>query len=276
MVNASSEEGYTAVNGMSYSGRDGCNANSAVVVTVTPADYGSSHPLAGIDFQRQLEQKAYALGEGRIPVQRYGDFKRCVEGSFQPPFKEAEGMEYETESCRIEEKVRKEGKAGIDEEVRKEEKAEIEIEKEVRKKEKAGIEIDKEERKEEKAGIEREARIAGTDRREASEMMVMPQCKGRYQWADVSRILPRECNEAIVDGMEAFGRQIAGFDRGDACLSGVESRTSSPVRILRDESMQSEIQGLFPCGEGAGYAGGILSAAMDGLRVAEAIAVLLK
>ena len=79
-------------------------------------------------------------------------------------------------------------------------------------------------------------------------------------------------NEAIVEGMEAFGRQIEGFNRPDACLAGVESRTSSPVRILRDESMQSAVRGLYPCGEGAGYAGGIMSAAMDGIRVAEAIA----
>ncbi len=75
-----------------------------------------------------------------------------------------------------------------------------------------------------------------------------------------------------MDGMEAFGRQIRGFDRPDTVLLGVESRTSSPVRITRDESFQSEVRGLYPCGEGAGYAGGITSAAMDGLRVAEAIA----
>ena len=71
--------------------------------------------------------------------------------------------------------------------------------------------------------------------------------------------------------MHAYGRKIAGFDRVDCILSGVESRTSSPVRIHRDESFQSEICGLYPCGEGAGYAGGIMSAAMDGLKVAEAI-----
>ena len=72
--------------------------------------------------------------------------------------------------------------------------------------------------------------------------------------------------------MEAFAGQIKGFNRPDACLSGVESRTSSPVRILRDDRLQSGIRGLYPCGEGAGYAGGIVSAAMDGLRVAEQIA----
>ena len=108
--------------------------------------------------------------------------------------------------------------------------------------------------------------VRGTD------AALMPQCKGTWTWADVSRILPKACNEAIVEGMEAFGRQIAGFDRPDACLSGVESRTSSPVRIHRDARLQSQIRGLYPCGEGAGFAGGIVSAAMDGIRVAEAIA----
>ncbi len=111
-----------------------------------------------------------------------------------------------------------------------------------------------------------------TENREGKQDKIMPQCKGMYVWADVSQILPAECNRAIVDGMEAFGKQIRGFERPDVCVSGVESRTSSPVRILRDDSLQSSIRGLYPCGEGAGYAGGILSAAMDGLRVAEAIA----
>ena len=105
-----------------------------------------------------------------------------------------------------------------------------------------------------------------------SDSHLQPQCKGAYCWADVSRILPGECNEAFVEGMTSFGRQIRGFDRADAILLGVESRTSSPVRIRRDETLQSEVRGLYPCGEGAGYAGGITSAAMDGLRVAEAIA----
>ena len=105
---------------------------------------------------------------------------------------------------------------------------------------------------------------------------IMPQTKGHYIWADVSRILPQACNEAFVEGMEVFGRQMKGFDRPDACLLGVESRTSSPVRIHRDDTWQSEIRGLYPCGEGAGYAGGITSAAMDGLRIAEAIASVYK
>lgn len=198
VVNASSEEGCTAVNGMSYSGRNGVNANSAVIVAVTPEDFGSEHPLAGIEFQRKLERKAYELGQGKIPAQRYGAFKEQVE--------RLRGQEVPVQS----------------------------------------------------AGKE--------------DSPLQPQCKGGYVWADVSRILPEECNEAFVDGMEAFGRQIKGFDREDAVLLGVESRTSSPLRIGRDDTLQSSIRGLYPCGEGAGYAGGITSAAMDGIRVAEMIA----
>ena len=74
-----------------------------------------------------------------------------------------------------------------------------------------------------------------------------------------------------MEGMEQFGRRIRGFDRQDAILSGIESRTSSPLRIIRNELLESNIRGLYPCGEGAGYAGGITSAAMDGLKVAEGI-----
>lgn len=194
VVNASSEEGLLAVNGMSYSMRDGINANSAIIVSVTPEDYPSDHPLAGVEFQRVLERRAYELGGGRIPVQRYGAFRKAVESS--------DGSRQDTEP----------------------------------------------------------------------DSALRPACKGAYVWTDLSGILPPACNEAFVDGMEAFGRQIKGFDRPDAILSGVESRTSSPVRICRDESLQSRVKGLYPCGEGAGYAGGIMSAAMDGLRVAEKIA----
>ena len=90
-----------------------------------------------------------------------------------------------------------------------------------------------------------------------------------YQFANLRKILPDELSEAFVEGMEAFGRKIKGFDRPDAILAGVESRTSSPVRIPRGETLESSVKGLYPCGEGAGYAGGITSAAMDGLKVAE-------
>ena len=100
---------------------------------------------------------------------------------------------------------------------------------------------------------------------------ILPQCKGAFTWADLRSLLPEECRKAFIEGMGQFGRQIKGFDREDCILSGVESRTSSPVRILRDENFSSKIQGIFPCGEGAGYAGGITSAAMDGLCVGEEV-----
>lgn len=203
VVNASSEPHRLAVNGMSYSGRNGKNANSAIIVSVTPQDFGSEHPLAGIAFQRTLEERAYEVGEGCIPAQRYGIFRECVSKSL------------------------------------------------------------------------READLKGEQKLQKGQECpqdLQPCCKGAYRWADVSRILPDECNRAFVEGMEVFGRQIKGFDREDAILLGVESRTSSPVRICRDETLQSQIRGLYPCGEGAGYAGGITSAAMDGIRVAEAIA----
>lgn len=197
VVNASSEPGRLAVNGMSYSGRDGENANSAIIVAVTPADYGSEHPLAGIEFQRDLEQRAYALCEGKLPVERYGDFREKVTGEHRTEEADAQQTDWDTLS---------------------------------------------------------------------------PQCKGAYEWADLTGILPEECNRAFVEGMDSFDRQIHGFAAPGAILTGVESRTSSPVRIERDEELQSAIRGCYPCGEGAGYAGGITSAAMDGIRVAEQIA----
>lgn len=245
VVNASSQEGYTAVNGMSYSGRDGENANSAVIVTVTPRDFGSDHPLAGVAFQRRLEEKAFALGGGKIPVQRYGDFKQRVEslGSAGQNSVDCSGQ-IEKDSC----PSGREAEEAFS---------------------RAGQET---EEALSRAGQETEEAFSRAGQaEEVCSPAVEPQCKGRYVWADLSRILPQECSRAFVEGMEVFGRQIKGFDRPDACLSGVESRTSSPVRIPRDESLQSSVRGLYPCGEGAGYAGGILSAAMDGMRVAEAI-----
>jgi len=199
VVNASSEEGYLAVNGMSYSDRIGQKANSAIIVSVTPDDFGSDHPLAGIYFQRELEKKAFILGQGKIPVQRYGDFKKSVV------------EKYFSESY-----------------------------------------------------------LSAGELPEVKE--IVPCTKGDYLFADLTQILPGECNKAFVEGMEQFGRMIKGFDRPDALLLGVESRTSSPVRIHRNVQLQSEIAGLYPCGEGAGYAGGIVSAAMDGVRIAEEIA----
>lgn len=192
VVNASSEPGRLAVNGMSYSDRGSKNANSAIVVTVSPEDYsaGSDDPLSGLAFQEKLEEAACRCGNGKIPVQTYGDFK--------------------------------------------------------------------ENRRTEKTGN------------------IQPQMKGSFELSNLREILPEELNLSLIEGIEAFGKRIPGFSDKDALLSGVESRTSSPVRILRDETCQTSIPGLFPCGEGAGYAGGITSAAVDGIRVAEAVAALYR
>ena len=96
--------------------------------------------------------------------------------------------------------------------------------------------------------------------------------KGGYTWGNVRDIFPEELADALEEGIRSFDRRLHGYARPDALVSGVESRTSSPVRILRDDTLQSRLGGLYPCGEGAGYAGGITSAAMDGLKIAQAIA----
>ena len=101
---------------------------------------------------------------------------------------------------------------------------------------------------------------------------MIPCTRGSYVYGDLRRILPPYVNDALEEGIRAFGKKIRGFDREDCLLDGLESRTSSPVRIFRNEQFESNISGFYPCGEGAGYAGGITSAAMDGIRVAEAIA----
>ena len=96
--------------------------------------------------------------------------------------------------------------------------------------------------------------------------------KGSYTFSDLNDILPNCVSFAIQEAMPVFGKKIKGFDRGDAILAGVETRTSSPVRILRNDLGEANILGLYPCGEGSGYAGGITTAAMDGIKVAEWIA----
>ncbi|CUX50470.1 FAD dependent oxidoreductase [Clostridium sp. C105KSO13] len=185
VVNASSEEKRLAVNGMSYHQRDGINANSAVVVTVTPEDYKSTGPLSGIEFQRMLEECAYKEGKGRVPVQCFEDFR----------------------------KNRPTVKLGN----------------------------------------------------------VVPQIKGDFTLANVRKIFPKELGDSLEEGILLMDDKIHGFAEADAVLSGVESRTSSPVKILRGPDFESTVSGLYPCGEGAGYAGGITSAAMDGIKTAEAI-----
>ncbi len=193
VVNASSEEGMVAVNGMSYSKRDGANANSAIIVSVSPEDYPDTSPLGGIAFQRALEKKAWELGQGKVPVETYGNFKEAVTG--EPASNHGETFYENFQPCH----------------------------------------------------------------------------KGEILEAPVHEILTQDMNQAFIEGMEHFDHILQGFANGKVLVSGIESRTSSPVRICRNEELQSEIRGLYPCGEGAGFAGGITSAAMDGLRVAEVI-----
>lgn len=226
VVNASSEPERLAVNGMSYSGRSGENANSAVIVSVRKSDFASDHPLAGIAFQRMLEEAAYKAGGGKIPVQRLGDLRRA--------FAERSGLS---------------GK------IKEEEATKGHLEATVKLPEAA-----------------HRAAVPATDGERTPAEGPKPCMKGAWQSADLSGILPKEMTEAFLDGMEQFSRMIKGFNDEGVLVSAVESRTSSPVRILRDETFQSNIKGIYPCGEGAGYAGGITSAAMDGMRVAEAVA----
>ena len=182
VVNASSQKGMLAVNGMSNYLRDSKNANSAMVVTVGPEDYESDDVLAGMRFQQKWEKKAYEAAGGKIPVQLFGDFKK--------------------------------------------------------------------------------------DRVSSEFGEVIPETKGEYAFANVRKIIPESVASSIEEGITAFEKKIKGYSRDDTLLLGIESRTSSPVKILRDESMQSNIRGIYPCGEGAGYAGGITSAAMDGIKIA--------
>ena len=200
VVNASSEKEMLCINGMSYSGRSGENANSAIVVTVGREDFDDDHPLSGMEFQRRLERKAYEIGHGNIPAELYGDFKAEV---------------YDRENL---------------------------------------------------------------DANDSHLVIkVSPACKGSYTMARVSEVLPNEIARTLIEGMDYFGKIIPGFSDNSTIVSAVETRTSSPVRITRDDTFQAlNIQGLYPCGEGAGYAGGITSAAMDGMKAAERIAAKYK
>jgi len=189
VVAAASENGGVVTNGMSYHARDGINANSAVLVSVGPGDFGSDDPLAGVRFQREWESTAYRLaGECyRAPAQLVGDF------------------------------------------------------------------------------LKKQTSKAVGD--------VQPTYKPGVEWTSLDKCLPAFAADAIRRALPVFDRRIKGFARYDAVLTGVESRSSSPVRIERDAMCVSSVKGLYPCGEGAGYAGGILSAAVDGMRCAEEMAV---
>lgn len=189
VVAAASEDGLLAVNGMSLFARDGENANSALVVNVTPEDFPGDDSLAGVEFQRRWERLAYELsGSYRAPVQLVGDFL--------------------------------------------------------------------------------------ADRQSTAFGSVRPSYRPGTVFGELKRCLPDFVVEALREAIPVFGQKIKGYDDADAVLSGVETRTSSPVRIVRDDRYQSpSARGLYPCGEGAGYAGGIMSAAVDGLRIAEQIII---
>jgi uncharacterized protein len=189
VVAATSEPNRVVTNGMSQYSRNERNANAGIVVGITPEDYPGG-PLAGIEFQRALESKAYEMGGStyEAPGQLVGDF---LEGNPSTEF--------------------------------------------------------------------------GS---------VMPSYKPGVHLTDLADSLPAYAIEAIREAIPAFEKQIKGFSIKDAVLTGIETRTSSPLRITRDANFQSmNVKGLYPAGEGAGYAGGILSAGVDGIKVAEAVAL---
>jgi uncharacterized FAD-dependent dehydrogenase len=188
VVAAASEPGGVVTNGMSQYSRNERNANAGIVVGITPADYPGG-PLAGIDFQRQWERRAFAAGGSTYaaPAQRIGDF------------------------------------------------------------------------------------LAG--RPSTTLGAVVPSYRPGVVPTDLTTCLPDYAIAAIREALPVFGQQIPGFSMEDAVLTGVETRTSSPIRIRRDDEFHSvNTRGLYPAGEGAGFAGGILSAGVDGIKVAEAVA----
>ena len=186
VVAAASEEGRIVTNGMSNADRDGENANSALLVTVNPADFPYEGNLGGMKWQREIEEKAYRVsGSYRAPAQLVGDFLK--------------------------------------------------------------------------------------GRPSTGEGSVHPTYRPGVHWCDLHAVLPEKITSSIAQALPRLDGKLQGFASDDAVMTAPETRSSSPVRILRDDSRQSVIRGLYPCGEGAGYAGGIMSAAIDGIMTAEAI-----
>lgn len=187
IVAAASEENRLVTNGMSYHDRDQTNANSALLVNITPDDFNSEHPLAGLEFQRKWEELAFQIGGGNYsaPAQLVGDF-----------LSDTPSTEYRS---------------------------------------------------------------------------VKPSYTPGVELTDLRKCLPDYVVETIKKALPEFNRKIKGFAHKDAVMTGVETRSSSPIRIERNENYESNIKGIYPMGEGAGYAGGIISAAVDGIRVAEEI-----
>ncbi len=187
VVCSSSEENGVVTNGMSESRRDNVNANSALLVNVDPSDFGSIHPLAGIEFQREFERKAFLLGGRKYnaPIQMVGDFLN--------------------------------------------------------------------------------------DRTSNRLGVVKPSYKPGVKFAKMTDLLPKYITDTLKEAIIDFDHKLKGFALPDAILTGVETRSSSPVRILRNDDHLSNIEGLYPMGEGAGYAGGIMSSAVDGIKTAEKV-----
>lgn len=196
VIASASADGEVVTNGMSHFSRNGENANSALLVPVSSADFASSDPLAGMHFQQKLEQAAFLAGGGqhRAPAQRVGDFMT--------------GSDLATKSA-------------------------------------IGMVVP-----------------------------VDPTYTNGVTLTDLTTILPAFVTDSLRAGLPLLARKLHDFADPDAILTGVETRSSSPVRVVRDETGQSSLPGLYPCGEGAGYAGGIMSAAVDGLRCAEAASLL--
>ena len=189
VVASASEDGGVVTNGMSYFARDGKNANSALLVNVTPSDFKTDDPLAGMYFQREIEQRAFEVGgkNYNAPCQRVGDF-------------------------------------------------------------------------------------LGTESN--SEYTVEPTYKPNVTWVNLDEVFPKFITDSMREGIVLMDNKLHGFADSGAVITGPETRSSSPVRIIRDKkTMQSNIKGLYPCGEGAGYAGGIMSAAVDGIKTAEMVAI---
>ncbi len=187
VITASSEEGMMVTNGMSQYKRDGENANSAILAGVAPLNFPSNHPLAGIEFQREIERLGFLAGgqDYTAPAQLLGDFIK--------------------------------------------------------------------------------------DASSKKKGSVNPSSTTGVTFTDIKKVLPRFILDTIKDAVFAFDKKMNGFMLYDAVLTFPESRSSSPVRILRDEFFQTNIRGVYPSGEGAGYAGGIVSAAVDGIKCAEAV-----
>ena len=187
VVAAASEEGRVVTNGMSYADRDGENANAALLVTLNPVDFPGEGPLAGMHWQRQIEEAAFEAG-GRnyhAPAQTVGDF------------------------------------------------------------------------------------LAG--RTSEGPGAVQPTYRPGVTWCDLHQVLPEKITRALKEALPLMDGSLKGFADPQGVLTAPETRSSSPVRILRDESRQAALKGLYPTGEGAGYAGGIMSAAIDGIQSAEAL-----